>query len=153
MIHCTLWKIINYCTLLDYFIQISKLLTFFRMPKAIYNCNKIATPSIPLISDVAHLWSKTEHDTVKCLINADILKVPEVYKSCGAYDLYSFKSITTNQKLLRCNKRQCRNQISILNGTFFPHTKLLLRKVIHFLYLWLFRTNISIIQNMLSALC
>ena len=110
---CTLCKIINSCTLQDYFIQISKLITFFKMPKGIYDRNVIATPSIPQISYVMHLWSKTEHHTVKCLINANMRKVPEVCESCGAYNSFNFKSITTKLKFLRCSKKQCRHQISI----------------------------------------
>ena len=80
------------------------------MPKVIHYYNVIATSSIPSLSDVMHLCSKTDHNAVNCLINANILKLPEVCESCGAHDLYSFKSITTKPKILRCSKRQCRNQ-------------------------------------------
>ena len=95
-------------------------------------------------------WSNIDYNTVICLMNTNTLRIPDVCKAYGAYDLHSFKSRTMEPKSIICSKSQCKHQISILTGTFFAYTKLLLWKFVHFLYLWLSRTKISIIRNLLS---
>ena len=65
--------------------------------------------SIPLTTDVEYLWSKIEHDTVKCLINPDILKVPERWKG---YAKLVEKGIYSEHKLVN----HCKNYVDTVKG-------------------------------------
>ena len=118
------------------------------MPKGIYDRSTTTPTSLPSMDQVQHLWTRTEYDTIKLLMNADILEIPRTCERCGSYDSYRFKSKTKQPKVLRCNKANCRHQKSILQGTFFAEAKLSLGKVIQFLYLWLSRTKVSTIHTM-----
>ncbi|KAG8222183.1 hypothetical protein J437_LFUL001275 [Ladona fulva] len=97
---------------------------------------------IPSLEEFMLLFGDDEK-TIQSLISCDIIHPTRTCNKCG---LTTY--VKVSRQTYRCNKKSCRNEVTVRTGTFFALSKLPISKIMLLGYLWLTQIPVSSAASM-----